>query len=83
MAEKKKEIKKTVAKKAPIKAKANTRAKAPVKKEEVYPAINIANTFGISSFDFYMIKEAKKITDNSLVSIAQFQKYYQEVVEGR
>ena len=83
MAEKKKEIKKTVAKKAPVKAKANTRAKAPVKKEEVYPAINIANTFGISIFDFSMIQEAIKVTDNSLVSITQFQMCYQVVVEGR
>ena len=83
MAEKKKETKKTVAKKAPVRAQANTRATAPVKKEEVYPAMNIANTFGISSFDFYMMKEAKGITDNSLLSIAQFQKYYQDVIEGR
>ena len=83
MAEKKKETKKTVAKKTPVKAKANTRAKAPVKKEEVYPAINIANTFGISSFDFYVIKEAKNFSDNSLMTIAQFQKYYQDVIEGR
>lgn len=83
MAEKKKEVKKTVTKKAPAKVQTNTRAKAPVKKEEVYPAINIAKTFGMSSFDFYMIKEAKKITNDSLITIPQFQKYYQEVVEGR
>ena len=87
MADKKKETKKTVAK-TPVKAKvkrvqANTRVQAPVKQEEVYPAINIARTFGISSFDFYMIKEAKKIDDNSLMTIAQFQMYYQEVLEGR
>ena len=81
MAKEKKETKKAAAK--PQRVQTNTQAQAPVLKEDVYPAINIANTFGISSFDFYMIKEAKKITDNSLVSIAQFQKYYQEVVEGR
>ena len=89
MAEKKKETKiKTVAKKtakpqAQPKMQANTRAQAPVKQEEVYPAINVANIFGISSFDFYMIKEAKNINDNSLVTISDFQKYYQEVIEGR
>ena len=86
MAEKKKETKKTDAQKAsvkvkaPIKAQSNTKAKAPVKQEEVYPAINIANTYGIPSFDFYMIKEAKGINDNTLLTIAEFQRYHQEVI---
>lgn len=79
MAEKKKETKKTVAKRA----KANTKAPAPVKQEDVYPAISIANIFGISDFAFYMIKEAKGINDGTLLTTDEFQKYYQEVVEGR
>jgi hypothetical protein len=83
MTEKKKEVKKTVAKKAPAKMQANTRAQASVKKEKVYPAINIANTYGISSFDFYMIKEQNNINDDSLLTIKQFQKYYQKILEGR
>ena len=95
MAEKKNEEKKTVAKKAPVKAQANTKAKAPVKaqantkakapvqKEEVYPAISIANIFGIPSFAFYMIKEAKNINDGTLLTMSEFQRYYNEVVEGR
>lgn len=83
MAEKKKETKKTVAKKVPVRAQANTKAKAPVKQEEVYPAINIAKTFGIPSFAFFMMKEAKNFNDGSLMTISEFQKCYQEVVEGR
>ena len=88
MAEKKKETKKNVAKKSitlktPKRLQGNTQAKAAVKKEEVYPAIQIANTFGISSFAFYMIKEAKNLNDGSLLTITQFQKYYNEVIEGR
>ena len=83
MADKKKEVKKTVAKKAPIKAKPKAKPIAPVKQEEVYPAINIARTFGISDFAFFMIKEAKGLHDNSPMTITQFQKYYKEVIEGR
>ena len=79
MAEKKKETKKTVAKKA----QANVRASAPVQQVDVYPAIDIANIFGISDFAFYMIKEAKKINDGTLMTMSQFQKYYKEIVEGR
>ena len=81
MAKEKKETKKTVVK--PQKAQANTQAQAPVLKEDVYPAINIANIFGISDFAFYMIKEAKGINDGTLLTMNQFQKYYEEIVEGR
>ena len=79
MAEKKKETKKTVAKRA----QSNTKAPAPVQQEDVYPAINIANIFGISDFAFYMIKEAKGINDGTLLTASQFQKYYKDIVEGR
>lgn len=83
MADKKKETKKTAAKKAPIKAKVKNEPKAPVKQEEAYPAINIAHTFGISDFAFYMIKEAKGLHDSTPITITQFQEYYKEVIEGR
>lgn len=79
MAEKKKEIKKTVAKRA----QSNTKAPVAVQQEDVYPAISIANIFGISDFAFYMIKEAKGINDGTLLTTSQFQKYYKEIVEGR
>ena len=79
MAEKKKETKKTVAKRA----QSDTQAPAPVQQEDVYPAINIANIFGISDFAFYMIKEAKGIKDGTLLTTSQFQKYYKDIVEGR
>jgi hypothetical protein len=65
MTEKKKEVKKTTAKasatsKSPKRIQSNTQAKAQVRKEDVYPAIQIAKTFGITDFAFYMIKKAKK-----------------------
>ena len=83
MAEKKKEIKKTAAKKAQIKVQANTQAKAPVQQENVYPAINIAEMYGVSDFAFYMIKKAKNINEGTLITMDTFKQYYNEVVEGR
>ena len=88
MAEKKKETKKTTAKAKDITLKSkrlqgNVQAKAQVKEEDVYPAISIAKTFGIPDFAFYMIKEAKNLNDGSLITMSQFQKYYNEIVEGR
>lgn len=79
MAEKKKEFKKTAAKKV----QSNTRASAPVIQESVYPAIDIANNFGLSDFAFYMIKEAKGINDSTLLTMREFRNYYKEIVEGR
>ena len=79
MAEKKKETKKTVAKRA----QSNTKAPAPVQQEDVYPAISIANIFGISDFAFFMINEAKGINDGTLLTMDKFQRYYEEIVEGR
>lgn len=82
MTEKKKETKKTVAKKA-VKAKANTQTQAPVQQEDVYPAINIAKIFGISDFAFFMIKEATGIDDGTLLTMNKFRAYYKEIIEGR
>jgi len=78
MAEKKKEIKK-------IEKKAITAPKAlsPAIQEDVYPAIQIVEILGISSFEFFMIKRAKNIDDGTLLTMSKFQKFYQEVVEGR
>ena len=78
MAEKKKENKKTDAKRV----QANTQVQAPVQ-EDVYPAINLANNFGLSDFAFYMIKEAKGINDGSLLTMKEFRNYYKEIIEGR
>ena len=83
MAEKKKDTKKTDAKKISIRAQANTQAKAPVKQEDVYPAINLAQMYGVSEFAFFMIKKAKNIDEGTLITMAAFKQYYNEVVEGR
>ena len=79
MTKEKKEEKKTAAKKAP-RVQADTKAKAPVLQEDVYPAINIANIFGLSDFAFYMIKEAKGINDGTLITMSEFEKYIKEVI---
>ena len=78
MAEKKKEIKKTEKK-----AIAVLKAPSPVIQEDVYPAIQIAEILGISSFDFFIMKRAKNIDDDTLLTTSKFQKLYQEAVEGR
>lgn len=78
MAEKKKEIKKTE-KKATI----AQRAPSPVTQEDVYPAIQIAEIFGVSSFDFFMMKNAQDLNDSTLLTMTEFQKLYQKTIEGR
>lgn len=81
MTEKKKTTKKTVTKAI---ATPKVKAKAPIAvKEDVYPAINVAKIIGLSDFDFLTIKNKKGINDGSLLSIAQMQEYYDEIIEGR
>lgn len=77
MAKEKKETKKTVAKVNRVQA--NTQATAPVQ-EDVYPAINIANIYGLSEFAFFMIKDAKGINDGTLMTMSEFERYVNEVI---
>lgn len=79
MAKEKKETKKAGLAKAK-KVQTNNQAKAPVLQEEVYPAINIANIYGLSDFAFYMIKSEKNINDGTLMTISEFEKYMKEVI---
>lgn len=78
MAKEKKETKKAVVK--PQRVQANTQAQAPVLKEDVYPAINIANIYGLSDFAFYMIKDKKGIDDGTLMTMSEFERYMKEVI---
>lgn len=89
MAKEKKETKKTVAKastknkivsKKNTKVQSNTQSSAPVFKEDVYPAINIANIYGLSDFAFYMIKNEKNINDGTLMTMSEFERYMKEVI---
>lgn len=77
MAKEKKETKKAVAKVNRVQA--NTQATAPVQ-EDVYPAINIANIYGLSEFAFFMIKDAKGINDGTLMTMNEFERYVNEVI---
>lgn len=79
MAKEKKEIKKTVSAKAQ-RVQTNTQAQAPVLQEDVYPAINIANIYGLSEFAFFMIKDAKGINDGTLMTMSEFERYVNEVI---
>lgn len=80
MTEKKKTTKKTT-----TRVTATPKVQAPViaKKEEVYPAIDVAHIIGMSDFDFLIIKRQKGINDGTLLSITQMQEYYDESIEGR
>lgn len=57
--------------------------KVLAKQEDVYPAIDIVKQLNVSSFDFFMIKNATGIEDGTLVTMSDFQKYYKKIVEGR
>lgn len=91
MTEKKKTAKTTtnVANKAKAKSATTISKEEPkeeivMKKESLFPAVEAANIIGLSSFDFYMIKKAKKINDGKFVSLPKMQEYYKEVIiEGR
>lgn len=81
MTEKKKTTKKTTARVA-----AAPKVQAPVieHREDVFPAIEVAEIIGLSDFDFLTIKNKKGITDGTLLSITQMQEYIQKVIkEGR
>ena len=76
--------KKKTTKKAAPKIAITPKVKAKVAaKEDVYPAISVAKIIGLSDFDFLTIKNQKKINDGTLLSIAQMQEYYEEIIEGR
>lgn len=81
MTEKKKTTKKTTAR-----VVAAPKAQAPVieHKEDVFPAIEVAEIIGLSDFDFLIVKNRKGINDGTLLSITTMQEYAQEVIkEGR
>lgn len=78
MAEKKKETKKAVKR-----VQADMQTPSPIIQEDLYPAVQIAEILGISSFDFFMMKRAKNLNDSTLLTMSKFQKIYQEAVEGR
>jgi len=79
MAEKKekKESKKVAAKKVvlPPKAKAKT-----LVREDVYPAVEIAKTLGVSQFAFHIIKREAGITDDSFLTITEFQALQKRII---
>lgn len=77
------EKKKEETKKAVKKAKAFVPKLEPKAKEDLYPAVQLAEILGISSFDFFMIKDTKNINDGTLLTMTEFQKLYQKIVEGR
>ena len=80
MAEKKKTDKKEkpIVKKV-ISPKANVGTVPKKLAEEKYPAYKIAENLHISEFSFYIIKQETGITDNSFLTISEFQKIYDEI----
>lgn len=61
------------------------KAKVPTAKpvEQKLFARDIAENFGVSTFDFLIIKRQNGIDDTTPISASEFKKMYQKMVEGR
>ena len=46
-------------------------------------ARDIAKNFRISSYDFLIIKRQNGINDDTVISVSEFKKMYQKLLEGR
>lgn len=46
-------------------------------------ARDIAKNFRISSYDFLIIKRQNGIDDDAVISVSEFKKMYQKLLEGR
>lgn len=75
----KKEEKETIKKKEVVSKVKPTRV---LVKEDVYPAIEIAQILDISSFDLFRMRQELSITDGTYLTISEFQKLYQQI-KGR
>ena len=66
------------------KPKAATAKKTVVKKaDKKLLARDIAKNFRISSYDFLIIKRQNGIDDDTVISVSEFKKMYQKLLEGR
>ena len=79
MAEKKKEekAKKAATKKVVIPPKAKPKV---IVKEDMYPAIEIAETLGISQYAFHIIKRKANIQDNTFLTIKEFEALRNKII---
>lgn len=77
--------KKTEEKKQETKAKiAKFKKPAKVEKAEGKSfAIDFAQKFGISSFDFLILKRQNNLEDTTPITVSEFKEMYQKVIEGR
>lgn len=80
--------KKTVAKKAEPKVVQKTQPKVIKAKptgekfEPHFPAKELAEKQGIESFEFFVIKREANIKDDTVLTAAEMQKLYNEIIEG-
>jgi len=51
-----------------------------LEKKDVYPAIEIAQSLGISKFAFLIIKKEANIEDGSFLTIDEFRKLQKEII---
>lgn len=77
---KEKEIAKKVIKPKAIKPKANPSVKREALAENQYLASEIAKNLGIPGFAFLVMKQEAGISDNSFLTISEFQKIYNKTV---
>ena len=69
-----------------IKSKSFEKKKAPQKFKKEEPkffAQDIAKKFRVPEFDFLIIKRQNNIEDTTSVTMSEFKKMYQKVIEGR
>jgi len=74
--------KKPVIKKNKFKQEANKKV-AQQKIEPKLFAKDIATRFGVSPFDFLLIQRENEINENDALTITEFKKMYQKIIEGR
>lgn len=46
-------------------------------------AIDIAQKFGVSTFDFLILKRQNGIEDTTPITVSEFKAMYQQLIEGR
>ena len=85
MADKKKNTQKTATK--AVKKTVAKKTEKPVRvvvSEDALPAINIAQIYNISNFDFFALKKKTGITDDTLLTMSEFREQYKKAIkEGR
>lgn len=86
MEDKKIKTNKKVASTSKPKAKTNVQSagvQKPKKVEQKKFAKDLARNLGVPTFDYFIIKRQEGIDDMTPLSVSEFKKMYQKILEGR